>query len=445
MMYRQLKRQEMSGQNDEVVLDRTVPVLVFSVSRFPFQYGTLGAIRSLGRAGIDVYLMRTSATSPCNYSRYIKELFDIRSNWRPDDEEAIVARLLEVGECLGRATILLPVDDEASSLAAIHFSRLSKYFIRPRMDPQLPGTLASKWGLYRLCIANGVPTPLTTCANSASEAFAAAEQIGYPVVVKNSEPWLRLTAAVCGSTTRISTPEDLQRLAENWKPGAEVVVQEFIPDASAEDWIVHAYCGRDGDTVVAYAGRKFRSWPPRAGVTTAAMVFDNEELCSLARSFCSAVGYRGIADMDWRYDRRDGKYKLVDFNPRLGANFRLFVTPENLDVVRAIHLDLTSRKVPAAGVESGRTFKVENLDWAAWLRTRSPMPASPGSGPRSHELAWFAIDDLLPFFVMLLSFGGTAFVRFVRLANTKARRFVSRTLISARSERRRDQGAVWWL
>ena len=83
-------------------------------------------------------------------------------------------------------------------------------------------------------------------------------------------------------------------------------------------------------------------------MTACAYTASNPQLAALATRLCERVGYCGIADLDFRYDRRDGRYKLVDFNPRTGAQFRLFENAAGVDVVRALHLDLTGRPVPQA-------------------------------------------------------------------------------------------------
>ena len=49
--------------------------------------------------------------------------------------------------------------------------------------------------------------------------------------------------------------------------------------------------------------------------------------------------------MDWRRDERDGKYKILDCNPRVGQNFRMFENAAEIDVVRAQHLDLSGRPI----------------------------------------------------------------------------------------------------
>ena len=88
----------------------------------------------------------------------------------------------------------------------------------------------------------------------------------------------------------------------------------------------------------------------------------NAALRDSVTGLLARLGYRGIADLDLRLDDRDGQYKLLDFNPRLGAQFRLFTGPDGLDVVRAAYLDLTGQPVTGAEPESGRSFMVESYD-----------------------------------------------------------------------------------
>ena len=63
--------------------------------------------------------------------------------------------------------------------------------------------------------------------------------------------------------------------------------------------------------------------------------------------FMHELGYRGILDIGYRFDERDGEYKLLDVNPRIGATFRLFVGDDGMDVLRALYLDLTGQEVAA--------------------------------------------------------------------------------------------------
>ena len=103
----------------------------------------------------------------------------------------------------------------------------------------------------------------------------------------------------------------------------------------------------------------------------------NAALVTLAVDFARSIGFRGIADMDWRLDVRDGSYKLLDFNPRVGAQFRLFESDARLDVVRAMHVDLTGRPLPEGHQVDGRRYIVEDLAVASAVAYRRRLDLQP--------------------------------------------------------------------
>jgi predicted ATP-grasp superfamily ATP-dependent carboligase len=143
----------------------------------------------------------------------------------------------------------------------------------------------------------------------------------------------------------------------------------------------------------------------------------NEAVAETTKRFMAAIGYRGALDIGYRYDARDGEYKLLDVNPRLGATFRLFVDPRTgMDVARALYLDLTGQAVPPAAQRNGRKWIVEPWDVRSSLRYAKDGRLTLRGWLRSlrgvEEAAWFAGDDLRPFVMMLTQ----VLVGFVRRA-----------------------------
>nr|BFE86785.1 hypothetical protein GCM10020093_093860 [Planobispora longispora] len=115
---------------------------------------------------------------------------------------------------------------------------------------------------------------------------------------------------------------------------------------------------------------------------------------AVARGIASALGYRGVLDLDFRHDAATDTYYLLDFNPRLGAQFRLFTDGNRLDLVRALHLDLTGRPVPAGRPSHGRTYLVENYDAFPAFHDRRAKELTCAAWMRSvrdaDEFAWFS-------------------------------------------------------
>lgn len=136
-------------------------------------------------------------------------------------------------------------------------------------------------------------------------------------------------------------------------------------------------------------------------MTSLGICLRNETVDAASRDFLRRVGYRGIVDMGWRFDERDGRYKLLDVNPRLGWTFRLFVGTDGMDVARALYFDLTGQPVPASEARDGRKWIVEDLDLATsvqnWRAGRLSLKEWLRSFRGVEETAWLALDDPRPF------------------------------------------------
>jgi predicted ATP-grasp superfamily ATP-dependent carboligase len=207
------------------------------------------------------------------------------------------------------------------------------------------------------------------------------------------------------------------------------MLQEYV---KGWDYFFHGYCDAHSRCRPGFVGHKERSYPAQAGLTSLGRWVDNPELHHQATELLTRVGFRGIVDLDYRFDPRTGTYKLLDFNPRLGAQFRLFFDTAGVDVVIAAHLDLTGREIPHGAPHLGRSFLVENYDPIAALSYRRlglDLKSWLDSLRRADELAWFAKDDLAPFGLMCLRMGWRAITR--PLARRSTRRPIT-TPLSAR-------------
>ncbi len=395
------------GSSVPFEVDRGVPGLIVKFGNYPLHHGGVGAIRSLGRLGVPMYAITEDRCTPAAVSRYLERAF-VWPTTGTEEPERLVAGLLRIGRRIGRPTVLVPTDEEAAVLIAEHQAALEGQFLFPRVEPGLPRRLASKQGLHELCVKHGIASPATFFPGTYEDVERFAASARFPVVAKNREAFVRRARPAVNGTTRIACREGLLRMAREWGEHPGVILQEYLPREDAEDWIVHAYFDAESVPLAVFTGVKVRSWPPHAGMTANAYIVDNPELADLAARFIKEIGFSGIVDLDLRFDRRDGRYKLLDFNPRMGAQFRMFESEAGVDVVRAMHLDLTGRPVPEGEQLTGRRYVVENIDLPALLAYRRSGYTTPHAPARARgtEPAWFARDDLWPFFTM--------FARFVR-------------------------------
>ncbi len=393
-------------------LDTSIPAVIFKLDRNVMHHGGLGAIRSLGHLGVPVYGVHEDPLAPAANSRYLHG----RWIWQPpaDDVARVRAGLAVLARQIGRRAVLIPTDDAGAIFLAEHGTDLRRDFLFPDPPPDLPRRLAGKYTMYQLCRELGVPCVAATLPGSVAEAQDFADRVGFPLVAKRATPWRR---SGLRSTWMVHIRQDLLRACAE-QDGAALMLQEYIPRSAGQDYFFHGYCDANSHCRPGFVGIKERSYPAHAGLTSLGRWVHNAALHRQATELVSRLGFQGIVDLDYRWDPRDGQYKLLDFNPRIGAQFRLFSDNAGVDVAVAAHLDLTGRDIPQGLPRIGRRFLVENYDPIAALRYRRDgleLKSWLASVRQVDELAWFARDDLAPFGLMCLRMGWRAMTRPLRL------------------------------
>src|SRR5206468_2176031 len=252
-------------------------------------------------------------------------------------EAATVAFLEELAHRLGGRPLLIPTTDATTLFVAQHAAPLAASFRFPRRSCELVRSFSDKGEAFRLARRLGIATPAAAFPRSGDDTV----------------------------------------------------------------WMFNGYFNTDSDCLVAFTGKKLRQHAVHVGATSLGICLPNQAIAELTTSFMKRVGYCGILDIGYRYDARDGVYKLLDPNPRIGCTFRLFVAQNGMDVARCLYLDLTGQPVPAAVPRWGRKWIVEDWDVESCLDYRREGSLTLRQWAASlrgiEEWAWFAADDLGPF------------------------------------------------
>lgn len=375
-------------------LDTSTPALVLHL-----HHGTLGIARTLGRLGVRVHGMGADAAGAVSSSRYFHRI----RPWDFEKEpfERSVEELLRIGESLGKGTVLFPAADDIVLMVAENHERLSEYFRFTALPPDLVRSMIDKKALFYLAREHGIPTPDTLFPLSEEEVVHFAEHTTFPIMLKGIDG-NRLQARTGRKMVRV---DDMDALLEEYRlledpDDPNLMLQEFIPGGDDSVWMFNGYFDDDSECLLGFTGRKIHQFPPYKGATSLGVVLENETVYDLTLRFAKAIGYKGILDIGFRFDPRDGQYKLLDPNPRIGCTFRLFVGRDGADVARTHYRHLTGQGVPPSIQAEGRKWLVE--DWeidSVRAYTRDGL-ITPGRWLKDvwgvRELAWWAWDDPVP-------------------------------------------------
>lgn len=274
----------------------------------------LGLVRSLGRRGIPVWTLEPEGERLASTSRYSRRSFP----WPNGDEAeqldyvyALAARHRLAGWAL------FPTNDETTALFARHHDELATHF---RMTVPPWDVLARAYDkrlTYELAVNIGLDIPRTFYARSLEELTGL--PCGFPVVLK---PAFKrdLNRFTHDKAWRADDRETLlARYGEACAlVGADVVmIQELVPGGGDTQFSHGALCV-DGRTLASVTARRTRQYPVEFGHSSSFVeTVSNPAVEEAATRLLRGMRYTGLAEVEFKYDRRDGRYKLLDVNPRV--------------------------------------------------------------------------------------------------------------------------------
>jgi predicted ATP-grasp superfamily ATP-dependent carboligase len=305
--------------------------------------------------------------------------------------------------------VLFPTRDEIVAALSRRRAELEQFFRVPTPPWESVSWAWDKRLTYDLAEELGIPHPKTWLFSDPAELTQAAQQV--PLVIKPAikEHFIYVTNA---KAWRADTPEALETLfrrAAAIIPANEVMVQELIP---GDGHCQFSYCGffKDGRSIATMVVRRWRQRPLDFGrSSTFVETVDVPELEELSHRFLSSIDYYGLVEIEYKLDERDGKYKLLDVNPRTwgyhslglraGADFPLLLfrdqLGERVEAIRAstgVKWVRLSTDVPTALPEllAGR------LRWRHYLRSLLDADVE-GLFQRDDPLPALAEVALLPY------------------------------------------------
>ncbi len=150
---------------------------------------------------------------------------------------------------------------------------------------------------------------------------------------------------------RVSGSEELERrLSEIHARGLSAVVQEYIPGAATAHVYVEGFIDRNGVERAACARRRLRMFPPDFGNSTSMVSIELAEVRSAhedLKRLLQGINYRGVYSAEFKYDARDGAFKLIEINARPWWYIE-FIGSCGINIAEMIYRDALEQPVPDA-------------------------------------------------------------------------------------------------
>jgi predicted ATP-grasp superfamily ATP-dependent carboligase len=317
----------------------------FGAVVFGLHVNGLGVFQHMVRQGIPVIGLDDRPGQPGFASRYGAKHVCPNPEREPEALLAFLQRLAAETPWRG---VLFPTNDEFVLFISRYQALLEKDWEFALASPEVLETLNHKWLFHRLVERHGIPVPRTFCPESADELANIARDLAFPALLKpvKTSMW---KGTGRGKVFLAGRPGELldgyRRLSAG--PG-DLVAQELVPGGDDQVYFYFAYYDRRSEPVVEFTARKIRQYPPGFGTTCLAESVWVPEMAERSRRLLSGLGYQGLVDVEFKRDERDGGFRIIEVNPRLGLQHQL-AAGAGADLTVAAFEDLTGApRRPAA-------------------------------------------------------------------------------------------------
>ncbi|KAF0676943.1 carboxylate--amine ligase [Profundibacterium mesophilum] len=393
-------------------LETEVPVLLLGGGS-----NAVAAARSLAGAGIRVSI----AGRPGNWGMASRHCAS--THLAPDGmglSEFWGALLLGEDRALD-GHVIFALCDESIEFLSTHYAALSRRYLTEDSDPELRLAMLDKMDTLERARAVGVPVPDFWPVAAIEEVEALRDRIRFPVMVKPIHS--HLFVPVFGA--KLFIVEDsfealLAAARRAMDAGLEIMIVEMVPGPDDLLSSYYTYIDKGGQSLFHYTKRIIRRFPVNRG---GACYHQSEwlpETAAMGRRFFEGIGWRGMGNIEFKRDPRDGKLKVIECNPRFTAAHRLVVAA-GLPIDLMIYRSLTGQPVPV--IEQGQTIMrlwnpIRDFFAFAELRRRGELGMAGylrslgGGGQR--VLPVFSLSDPAPSLMRLREEGRRALGRLLR-------------------------------
>jgi D-aspartate ligase len=273
-------------------------------------YRALEVVRSLGRHGVRVIVLRTDDHSLAGHSRFAERTL----MWPRGDDAERRDELLRLVEVNGlRGSVLITTDDEDAATVGREHAALSDHLVVTGSPWRLLEAAYDKRAMHRFASEIRMPQPTTVFPTGEADL----EKVdSYPAVVKpafKAQP-NALTAAKAWRADDRRTLVALYRRACELMEPQTLMVQQLVPGDGHFSFA--ALCD-DGRVLASVTARRTRQYPLDFGrASTFVETINDPTVARDGRRFLAALRLDGIVEVEFKRDPKTHSNLLLDVNAR---------------------------------------------------------------------------------------------------------------------------------
>lgn len=242
--------------------------------------------------------------------------------------------------------IVFAMDDDAISFVTAHEAALRARYRLELFDGILRAAMLDKRRTLELAAEVGVPAPRFWPVETVADIEALRGQLTFPVMVKPVHSHLFVRAFGRKLFIIEADFDDLvARARDALDKGLAISVVEMIPGPDSLLSSYYTYIDARGTPLFHYTKRIVRRHPANSGQAVYHVTEWLPETAEIGLRYLRGIGWRGLANIEFKRDTRDGTLKLIEVNTRFTEAHRLLLR-SGAPVDLVAYCDLTGQPAP---------------------------------------------------------------------------------------------------
>lgn len=272
----------------------------------------LNIIRIYGKNNIPSILLDNSSFNLGKHSKYCNKFYKYK------DDNDMLNMLLEF-EKKGkyRGWLILPTNDLQVKIVSQNRELLNRYFRVSSDRWSVVEKCYNKIETYKVATSISVPMPFSFFPTNRDELLSK-DDIKYPCIIKPAV----MHTFYNKFKKKVFVCRDKEELLKNYDiaveviPKEEIMVQDIVPGNSTNEYSAYFFY-TEGRVFNYMLVRRKRQHPADFGNSATFIESVNiEELKIYGEKLLKKIDYSGVCEVEFKYDRRDSIYKVLEINPR---------------------------------------------------------------------------------------------------------------------------------
>ena len=305
---------------------------------------SLAVTRSLGRRGVEICVGSDSKESLSSSSRFCRHRFIYPLPHR--DPEGFLEVLITFLQKAGKP-VLFPMTDVTVHEVLRRRSEIEKYSIIPFPDYDHYLMASDKIHLFQVAESIGIPAPRSFLVQGNPDPdgiIQGVSKFGFPLVLKPFRSRIQRDGEWAFTGVKYAySEEDLRSLIfkepfSSWP----YLIQERIEGPGFGIFLLI----NKGEVLAYFSHQRIREKPPSGGVSVMCKSIEPPgDSLDMSVRLLRELDWRGVAMVEFKYDRKTDRPRLMEINPRFWGSLQLAVSA-GVDFPYLLYLFANGQSIP---------------------------------------------------------------------------------------------------